>query len=119
MAESKTRWTIRVSKATDSDVRSYLAEHGGKRGDLSKFVERAAVREILRATVRDIRARSADIPAEKLQALIDEACAAVRCARSFGRIANGGRLSTSCPTASSESRLPSIRPDRLPFRYFG
>jgi hypothetical protein len=117
MAESKTRWTIRVSKATDSDVRSYLAEHGGKRGDLSKFVERAAVREILRATVRDIRARSADIPARNCK--LSSTKRALRCARSFGRIANGGRLSTSCPTASSESRLPSIRPDRLPFRYFG
>jgi hypothetical protein len=40
MAE-KIRWTLRVSKETDADVRAYLAEHGGKKGDLSKFVERA------------------------------------------------------------------------------
>jgi hypothetical protein len=74
----KTRWTIRVSRETDADLRSYLAEHGGKRGDLSKFVERAAAKEVLRATIRDIQKRNADIPADELQARIDEACAAVR-----------------------------------------
>jgi len=72
------RWTVTVSKDTDSDVRSYLAEHGGEKGDLSKFVERAVQRAVLWATVRDIQARNADLPAEELQALIDEACAAVR-----------------------------------------
>ena len=77
MAET-TRWTIRVSKETDIDVRSYLAEHGSRRGDLSKLVERAVQQEILCATIRDIRTRAADILADELQALIDEACAAVR-----------------------------------------
>jgi len=73
-----TRWTVKVSKETDIAVRSYLAEHGGKKGDLSKFIERAVQKEVLRATIRDIQDRAADIPAEELQAQIDEACAAVR-----------------------------------------
>jgi hypothetical protein len=73
-----TRWTVIVSKDTDVAVRSYLAEHGGKKGDLSKFIERAVQKEVLRAMVRDIRARNTDIPADELQALIDEECAAVR-----------------------------------------
>jgi hypothetical protein len=72
------RWTVRLSKATDSDVRSYLAEHGRKRGDLSKFVERAVQRELLRVTVRDIRQCNTDIPADELQTIIDQACATVR-----------------------------------------
>ena len=73
-----TRWTVKITKETDAAVRSYLAEHGGKKGDLSKFIEHAVRKEVLRATVRDIQERNADLPGEELQALIDEACAAVR-----------------------------------------
>ena len=72
------RWTVKVSKETDVAVRSYLAEHGGRKGDLSKFIERAVRREVLRATVRDIQERNADLPAAEVEALIEEACAAVR-----------------------------------------
>ena len=69
-----TRWTVTVSKETDSAVRSYLAEHGAKKGDLSKFIERAVRKEVLRATVRDIQERNADLPERDLQALVDAAC---------------------------------------------
>jgi len=72
------RWTVKVSKETDVAVRSYLAEHGGRKGDLSKFIERAVRREVLRATVRDIQERNADLAAAEVQALIEEACAVVR-----------------------------------------
>jgi ribbon-helix-helix protein len=64
-----TRWTVKVSKETDVAVRSYLAEHGGKKGDLSKFIERAVRKEVLRATVRDIQGRDAALPGQELQAL--------------------------------------------------
>jgi len=73
-----TRWTVKVTKETDTAVRSYLAEHGGKKGDLSKFIERAVQKEVLRATIRDIRQRNAHIPSEELQTIIDEECAVVR-----------------------------------------
>jgi hypothetical protein len=73
-----TRWTVKVSKETDLAVRSYLAEHGGKKGDLSKFIERAVMKEVLRATVHDIQERNADLPGDEVQAMIDEACSAVR-----------------------------------------
>jgi ribbon-helix-helix protein len=73
-----TRWTVKVSKETDIALRSYLAERGGKKGDLSKFIERAVRKEVLRATVRDIQERNASLPGDEVQALIDEACAAVR-----------------------------------------
>ena len=73
-----TRWTVKVSKETDIAVRSYLAEHGGKKGDLSKFIERAVQKEVLRATIQDIQDRNADLPGEEVQALIDEECTAVR-----------------------------------------
>src|SRR2546428_451202 len=49
-----TRRTVKVSKETDIAVRSSLAERGGGKGDLSKFIERLAQKEVLRARVRDI-----------------------------------------------------------------
>jgi hypothetical protein len=73
-----TRWTVVVTKETDAAVRGYLAEHGGKKGDLSKFIERAVAKEVLRATINDIQERNAGLPGDEVQALIDEACAAVR-----------------------------------------
>jgi hypothetical protein len=82
-----TRWTVKVSKETDLAVRSYLAEHGGKKGDLSKFIERAVTKEVFRATVRDIQERNADLPGDEVQALIDEACTAVRA--EFWHYSNG------------------------------
>ena len=68
------RWTVKVSKETDIALCSYLAERGGKKGDLSKFVERAVQKEVLRATVHAIQERNADLPPEELQALIDDVC---------------------------------------------
>jgi len=61
------RWTVKVSKETDIAVRTYLAERGGKKGDLSKFIERAVQKEVLRATVHDIQQRNADLPAMRFR----------------------------------------------------
>jgi hypothetical protein len=41
------RWTVKVSLETDRSLRSYLGQHGMKKGDLSKFIERAVQKEIL------------------------------------------------------------------------
>jgi Ribbon-helix-helix domain len=73
-----TRWTVKVTKETDIALRSYLAEHGGKKGDLSKFIERAVQKEVLRATIREIQDQNAHRSGEEMQALIDQACAEVR-----------------------------------------
>jgi hypothetical protein len=72
------RWTVKVSKDTDISLRTFLAERGGKKGDLSKFVEDAVRKEILRATIRTVQDRNAHIPGEQLQAEIDQACAEAR-----------------------------------------
>jgi len=72
------RWTVKVSPETDRSLRSYLGQHGMKKGDLSKFIERAVQKEILTQTAADIKQRNADLTDAQLQALIDEAVAAVR-----------------------------------------
>ncbi len=72
------RWIVTVSRETDDAVRSFLAERGAKKGDLSKFIEQAVNTELLRATVREIQDQNAELPGDAVQAMIDAACAETR-----------------------------------------
>ncbi|MHB8354516.1 MAG: ribbon-helix-helix domain-containing protein [Burkholderiales bacterium] len=76
--ENTARWTIKVSRDTDISLRTYLAQQGKKKGDLSKFIEHAVQKEILAQTVAEVKQRNADLPEKELEALIDEAVSAVR-----------------------------------------
>jgi ribosomal protein S13 len=49
-----------------------------KKGDLSKFIERAVQKEILAQTAADVKQRNTDLSEKELEALIDEAVSAVR-----------------------------------------
>jgi len=49
--------------------------------DLSKFVERAVQKEILKQTAADVKRRNADLAGDDVQVLIDETVAAVRTKR--------------------------------------
>ena len=49
-----------------------------KKGDLSKFIERAVQKEILTQTAADVKQRNMDLTGARLQALVDEAVAGVR-----------------------------------------
>jgi hypothetical protein len=71
-------WTVTVSQETDRSLRSFLAEHGIRDDDLSKFVERAVQKEILKQTAADVKRRNADLAGDDVQALINETVAAVR-----------------------------------------
>jgi hypothetical protein len=72
------RWTVKVSPETDRSLRSYLGQHGMKKGDLSKFIERAVQKEILTQTAAEVKQRNADLTGDELQALIDDTVSAVR-----------------------------------------
>ena len=72
------RWTIKVSRETDLSLRSYLGAQGMKKGDLSRFVEEAVRWRVLDRTVQRLKDRNQDLPAEELEALIDEAVAEAR-----------------------------------------
>jgi hypothetical protein len=78
MPDDTTRWTVSVSKQTDITVRSFLAQRGMKKGDLSKFIEEAVKWRVLDQTVTEARSKFADMPPSELESLIDEAVAAVR-----------------------------------------
>jgi hypothetical protein len=72
------RWNIKISKHTDIAVRSFLARSGFKKGDLSKFVEDAVRWRVFDQTLGEVRAGFADLSAEQLQDLVDEAVDATR-----------------------------------------
>jgi len=84
MPDGMTRWTVSVSKETDISVRSFLAQRGMKKGDLSKFIEEAVERRVLDQTMAEVRSKFADMPVAELESLIDEAITAVRKAKSSG-----------------------------------
>ena len=73
-SDTKTYWTISVSKETDISLRNFLAQRGlKKKGDLSKFVEDAVKWHLFDQTLAEVRDRFSDLSAESLQALADEA----------------------------------------------
>ena len=76
--EDTIRWTVKVSPETDRSLRSFLGQHGMKKGDLSKFIERAVQKEILTQTAADVKAGNVDLSEDEMAALIDEAVTAVR-----------------------------------------
>ncbi len=72
------RWSLTVSRDTDVALRTLLATRGGRKGDLSRFVEEAVSREVLRQTASDVRARNADLDEAEVLRLIDEELGIVR-----------------------------------------
>lgn len=79
--DTTTRWTVSVSRDTDIAVRSFLAQRGMKKGDLSKFIEDAVKWRVLDQTMAEARAGFADLPADAVETLAEEAVTAVRQAR--------------------------------------
>ncbi len=62
------RWSLKVSAETDVDLRTYLAQHGMRKGDLSKFVEEAVRRDILLRTMNDVAAQNAAASPDTIEA---------------------------------------------------
>ena len=75
------RWTVKVSKDTDVSLRTFLAQRGGKKGDLSKFIEDAVRWRVLEQTVAETKARNATVSLREIESAVDEAVAAVRAER--------------------------------------
>ena len=72
------RWTVKVSKDTDVSLRSFLAQRGMKKGDLSKFIEQAVQKAVFSQTVADVEARNADVSDSEIEASFDDALRKVR-----------------------------------------
>ena len=78
VVERFVRWTVKVSKDTDVSLRSFLAQRGMKKGDLSKFIERAVQKEVFAQTVADVRARNVNVPDKVIEDAINDALRQVR-----------------------------------------
>jgi len=76
-----TRWNLVISEKTDRAVRTYLARTGGKKGDLSRFVDEAARRRVLDLTVGRVKDRNARYDQQEILDLIDEEVDAARADR--------------------------------------
>lgn len=97
--EDTVRWSLKVSRETDEALRSYLGQSGGRKGDLSRFVQEA-VRQSLRSAARapgkktaadrlrarqglaealaEIRARTRTMSQARFERLVTEAVAYAR-----------------------------------------
>ena len=77
-----TRWNLSISEETNRAVRTFLARNGGKKGDLSRFVDEAVRRRVLDLTVSQVKERNAGYDQRKILDLIDEEVNAAREGRS-------------------------------------
>ena len=77
-----TRWNLSISEETDRALRTFLARNGGKKGDLSRFVDEAVRRRVLDLTVSKVKKRNAGHDQREILDLIDDEVSAARAGRS-------------------------------------
>ena len=70
---NQTRWTVSVSKDTDTALRVFLAQRGMKKGEMSKFIEESVRWRVFDQSITEVQSKFSDMPSDDLQALIDEA----------------------------------------------
>ena len=69
---------------------SLVVMGGLKKGDLSKFIERAVKKEVFAQTVAAVQARNANVPDERIEQAIEDALREVR-AEMWGPARASGR----------------------------
>lgn len=67
------RWNVVVSAETDRSVRMHLAQNGGRKGDLSRFIEDAVRKEVFERANAEARAATAGMREDEVDDLIEEA----------------------------------------------
>jgi len=79
MSANQVEWNLRVSPGLDASLREFLRDEGKEpEAELAHFVEGAVSKLIFESTARKIRERNKDVPAEEIDALVDEALAWAR-----------------------------------------
>ena len=70
------RWNLAVSAETDQTLRMFLASQGGgRKGDLSRFIEEAVRAHILELSAEQAKADNLGVSESDLAAAVDEALA--------------------------------------------
>lgn len=68
------RWNVAVSADTDQSLRLFLASQGGgRKGDLSRFIEEAVRAHILELTAEQAKAANSNVSEEDLTSIVEEA----------------------------------------------
>lgn len=68
------RWSLVVSRNTDTTLRQFLANHGGgRKGDLSRFVEEAVCAHMLDLAANEAKTANAAYSQVEIDTAIDEA----------------------------------------------
>jgi len=68
------RWNVAVSADTDQSLRMFLASQGGgRKGDLSLFIEEAVRAHILELTAGQAKVANENVSEADLTAMVDEA----------------------------------------------
>ena len=68
------RWNIAVSPDTDQSLRMFLAgQGGGRKGDLSRFIEEAVRAHILELTAEQTKMANAGVSEADLTSIVEEA----------------------------------------------
>lgn len=71
---STVRWNVAVSQDVDQSVRMFIAaQGGGRKGDLSRFIEEAVRAYLLERAVDQAKTAAEDLTEAELADLIDEA----------------------------------------------
>ena len=75
-----TRWNLSIPEETDRAVRRFLARDGGRKGGLSRLVDKAVRRYVFDLTIRRVKERNASCDQDELLDLIDAEVDAQRAA---------------------------------------
>ena len=78
VSSPSTRWNLVISEQTNVAVRSFLAQRGFKKGDLSTFVEEAVRWRVFDQTLNQAREGFDVLSENESQNLLDEALEQVR-----------------------------------------
>ena len=73
---STVRWNVAVSPDVDQSVRMFIAaQGGGRKGDLSRFIEEAVRAHMLELSAEEAKAANSAISERDIDAMVDEALA--------------------------------------------
>lgn len=71
---SAIRWSVTVSSETDRELRMFLASRGGgKKGDLSNFIEESVKAHILELTIEQAKLSNKGLNESDIMSAVDEA----------------------------------------------
>ncbi len=69
-----TRWNLVVSTKTDMTLRQFLANRGGgRKGDLSRFVEEAVQSHMMELSAKEAKAQNSGVAPRVIDDAIEEA----------------------------------------------